>query len=89
MKVSDIFRMSASAKKNLARSVKQELSLLEDDMDRLSTNLEKFDDAFYKQENILKASVIDENLPHDNPERKSEFGHFGDVCPGEYWRHKT
>jgi uncharacterized protein with ParB-like and HNH nuclease domain/5-methylcytosine-specific restriction endonuclease McrA len=72
VKVSDIFRMSTSEKKTLARSVKQELSLLEEDMDRLSTNLEKFDDAFYKQENILKASVIDENLPHDNPERKSE-----------------
>ncbi len=72
IKVSDIFRMSTSEKKSLARKLKKELSLSEEDMDRLSTNLEKFDDAFYKQENILRASVIDENLPHDNPERKSE-----------------
>lgn len=71
-KVSEMFRMSASEKKKLARRVQQEISLSEEDTDRLSTNLEKFDDAFYKQENILKASIIDENLPHDNPERKSE-----------------
>lgn len=71
-KVSEIFRMSASEKKKLARRVQKEISLSEEDTDRLSTNLEKFDDAFYKEENILKASIIDENLPHDNPERKSE-----------------
>ncbi|MBM2838904.1 MAG: hypothetical protein HW415_1529, partial [Deltaproteobacteria bacterium] len=49
-----------------------DLTLSDDDIDRLSMNLEKFDDAFFKQENILRASIIDENLPHDNPERKSE-----------------
>ena len=72
IKVSDLFKMSTSEKKNLARKVKQDLILSDDDIDRLSTNLEKFDDAFFKQENILRASIIDENLPHDSPERKSE-----------------
>ena len=72
IKVTEIFKISASEKKNLARKLKQELTLSEEEADRLSTNFEKFDDAFYKQESILKASVIDENLPHDNPDRKSE-----------------
>ncbi len=67
IKVSDLFKMSASEKKSLARKVKQDLMLSDDDVDRLSMNLEKFDDAFFKQENILRASIIDENLPHDNP----------------------
>lgn len=71
-KVSEVFRMSATEKKKLARKVQQKISLSDEDTDRLSTNLDKFDDTFYKQENIFKASIIDENLPHDNPERKSE-----------------
>jgi len=71
-KVSEIFRMSSSAKKKLAREVQAKLSLSIDDTDRLSNNLEKFDDVFYKQENILKDSTLDANLPYDNPERKSQ-----------------
>lgn len=72
VKVSEIFEMSPKTKKDLARKMKEEIALSDEDTDRLSINLEKFDDAFFKQENILKASIIDENLPHNNPERKSE-----------------
>lgn len=72
IKITEIFKISANEKKRRARRIKQELTLTDEEVDRLSTNLEKFDDVFYKQESILKASVIDENLPHDNPERKSE-----------------
>lgn len=72
IKVSDLFKMGANTKKNMVRDIRKKLYLSEEDADRLSINLEKFDDVFYKQENSLKASFIDENLPHDNPERKTE-----------------
>jgi len=47
IKVTEIFKISASEKKNLARKLKQELTLSEEEADRLSTNFEKFDDALY------------------------------------------
>ncbi len=72
VKVQDIFKYDPNDKKKLAREISKKLTLTDEDSDRLSMNLEKFDDVFYKQENILRASVIDENLPSDNPGRKSE-----------------
>jgi len=72
MKVADIFKMGARQKKELVRDLSKKLDLSHDDEDRLDINLSRLDEALSKDENILKASVIDENLPSDSPYRKSE-----------------
>ena len=52
--------------------VKHEVALGEDDEGRLGENLARFHDALTTNSNILQVSVIDENLPNDNLDRKSE-----------------
>ena len=75
VKVSDIFRMGAMEKKDMVRCLAKKLNLSHDDELRLDINLYRLDEALSKDENIFKASVIDENLRPDSPYRKSE----GDV----------
>src|ERR1035441_5268555 len=43
-----------------------------DDEERLRMNIARFDEVLTKNANILMVSVIDEDLPGDNPDRKSE-----------------
>jgi len=71
-KLTELFRMSAAEKGKLKRHLAKELDLSEDDQVRLDLNLSRFDEAFSKDENILKVSVIDENLPSESEYRKSD-----------------
>lgn len=71
-KVSDLFAMSATDRIKLRKEISQTLKLKENDELRLETNLAKLDEVLVKDENILKASTIDENKPSTSPERKSE-----------------
>ncbi|RPH96550.1 DUF262 domain-containing protein [candidate division KSB1 bacterium] len=72
LKVMDIYTLGAISKERLISKMKSDLALGDDDVFRLRANIQMMDDALSKDENILKASVIDENLPSDKPERKSE-----------------
>lgn len=72
MKVSELFTMSLKDKDRLKQRLSEELHLSEDDRLRLSLNLAQLDEALTKNENILKVSVIDENLPDKSQDRKSE-----------------
>lgn len=72
IKVADLFAMGAMEKKDLIRDLSKTLSLLDADQLRLDVNLLTFDQALSKDENILRVSVVDENLAQESPYRKSE-----------------
>ncbi len=72
VKVADLFDAGIRGRDALAKRIKQQITLGEDDEGRLSENMARFHDALTTNTNILKVSVIDENLPGDNPDRKSE-----------------
>ena len=70
--VAMLFTLSVSSRQKLRKELVKDLGLNEDDELRVESNLARFDEVLTKNENLLKASVIDENLPSDSPERKSE-----------------
>lgn len=72
VKVGDLFAAGVKERKALEKRIRDHISLNEDDEARLSENMSRFDEVLTKNPNILKVSVIDEDLPGDNPDRKSE-----------------
>lgn len=72
IKVSDLFKMNASEKQKYRRRISKLLSLNDDDELRLETNLSKLDEVLAKDQNILKASIIDEDKPSDSGARQNE-----------------
>ena len=72
VKVADLFAAGVKERSALEKRIKQEVTLSEDDEVRLRVNIARFDEVLAKNPNILKVSVIDEDLPGDNPDRKSE-----------------
>jgi len=72
VRVSDLFSMGPGERSALKRRLVKDLSLSETDEERLEINLIQFDHSLTKDPNILKVSVIDENLPDKSPSRKSE-----------------
>lgn len=70
--VRDLFRMGVREKRDLVRDITNRLQLSEEESILLDQNLSAFDDAFTRDENILKLSTVDANLPNDSPYRKSE-----------------
>ena len=70
--VSALFGLSVASRQKLRKQVVIDLHLEEEDELRVEANLARFDEVLTKNENLFKASVIDENLPSDSPERKSE-----------------
>lgn len=72
VKVADLFAAGVRGRDALAKRIKQQITLGDDDEGRLTENMARFHDALTMNTNILKVSVIDENLPGDNPDRKSE-----------------
>lgn len=70
--VRELFMMPAKGRRDLAKQLKSTLKLTEDEHALLDENLGTFDDVFTRDENILKLSTIDENLPSDSPNRKTE-----------------
>jgi hypothetical protein len=72
VKVSDLFSAGAKERTAVVKRIKEKLPLTEEDEERLAVNIARFDEVLTKNPNILKISVIDEDLPGDNPDRKSE-----------------
>jgi Protein of unknown function DUF262 len=70
--VATLFKLGVAERVKLRKQLVKDLSLHEEDELRVESNLASFDEVLTKSENLLKASVIDENLPSDSPERKSE-----------------
>lgn len=71
-KVSDLFKMDVSTKQKYRKQITKKLNLMEEDELRLETNLAKLDEVLTKEQNILKASIIDENKPSDSQSRQTE-----------------
>ena len=71
-KVSDLFAKGAKEKKDFVRELSKELSLADEDEVRLDVNLSNLDERLSKDDNVLRVSTIDENLPSESPYRKSE-----------------
>jgi len=72
VKISDLFGKGALEKEELKEKITAELSLPKQDKTRLSVNFARFDEVLSRDENILKVSTIDENLPSESPYRKSD-----------------
>ena len=72
VKVGDLFAAGVKERSTLVKKIKQKMALAEKDEERLIVNIARFDEALTKNPNILKVLVIDENLPGENPDRKSE-----------------
>ena len=70
--VSELFKDGVKERTARVKKIVEKLALEEEDEERLGVNIARFDEVLTKNPNILKVSVIDENLPNDNPDRKSE-----------------
>jgi len=68
--VSTLFQLSVASRQKLRKELVADLDL-EEEL-RVEANLARFDEVLTKNENLLKASVIDENLPAiDSPAKGS------------------
>jgi 5-methylcytosine-specific restriction endonuclease McrA len=70
--VQELFRMPPGGRRDLIKHLRSNLRLTDDELGLLEENLDTFVAVFTREENILKVSTIDENLPADSPYRKSE-----------------
>jgi len=68
----ELFGMTARERKDFVKETTRRLRLTDDQELLLDSNLATFDEVLTRDENILKLSTIDENLPADSPYRKSE-----------------
>lgn len=71
-KVSDLFSMKAVDQQKLKKKLSVDLKLDDTDQLRMELNLSRFNEAFSKDENVLQFSTVDENLPKDSSDRKTE-----------------
>ncbi len=71
-KVSDLFKLNTHEKQKYRRRISKLLNLNDDDELRLETNISKLDEVLAKDQNILKASIIDEDKPSDSGARQKE-----------------
>jgi len=71
VKVSDLLAMGKREKKYYVRELSKTLALTDEDEVRLDINLSNLDAGLLGDDNVLKVSTIDENLPCDSPYRKS------------------
>lgn len=72
IKVRDLFAMTQSEKRTLRKDICKSLNLSDASEELVETNLARLDEALTKDNNILKTSTIDEDLPNESPQRKSE-----------------
>jgi hypothetical protein len=63
--VRELFAMHARARRDLSKDLVQRLGLSEDETLLLDENLAAFDEAFTRNQEILKVSTIDGDLPRD------------------------
>jgi hypothetical protein len=67
-----LFAMNALDRRELVKSLAADLSLSDEESVRVDVNLSTLDEVLTKDQNILKVSIIDENLPPGSPARKTE-----------------
>jgi uncharacterized protein with ParB-like and HNH nuclease domain len=72
IKVSDLFSMTVEVKEHLKEKLTESLSLAAADRIRLSVNLSLLDQSLSKEGDLLRETVIDNNLPANSKSRKSD-----------------
>ncbi len=72
IKAQDLFSMTQQDRRRLRREVCEKLKLANETEGLIETNLARFDEALTKDSNILKTSIVDQDLPSESPSRKSE-----------------
>ncbi len=70
--VKELFTKTSTEKIQLRKQISKSFSLSETSEERLETNISRFDESLSKDENILKSSIVDENIASTSPSRKSE-----------------
>jgi len=72
IKVQDLYSLNTTEKRKPRKEVCEKLNLQEHADELIESNLARFDEVLTKDTNILKTSVVDEELPCESPMRKSE-----------------
>jgi len=72
IKVQDLYSLNTAEKRKLRKETCEKLKLQEHADELIEANLARFDEVLTKDTNILKTSVVDEELPSESPMRKSE-----------------
>lgn len=72
VRVGDLLTYSVKEKTALRKQLAKELELSEEDQERLEISICCFDEVLSRNTNILKVSVIDEDLPSDSTHRKRQ-----------------
>jgi len=72
VKVPDLFAKGARERKDLVKELSEKLCLPDQDQLRLDLNLSRLDEALSKDQDLLRISTIDEDLPSESPYRKSD-----------------
>ena len=72
MRVSDVFAMSVEDKERLKDELSESLSLDATDHIRLSVNFSLLDQSISKEGDLLRETIIDNNLPASSKSRKSD-----------------
>jgi len=72
IKVQELFALTPTEKRKLRKDICQKFKLQDEAEELIEANLARFDEALTKDNNILKASVIDEDLPMESPSRRSD-----------------
>jgi hypothetical protein len=72
VKVSDLFAKGARERKDLVKELSETLGLPDQDQLRLDLNLSRLVEALSKDQDLLRISTIDEDLPSDSLYRKSD-----------------
>jgi len=71
-KLQDLISMSTMERQRFKRNIVKKLHLSDEDELRLDFNLSILRDVLTSDPNILKVTAIDENIPRDSEDRKSE-----------------
>lgn len=72
VRVNELLSMSAKERQKFKRDLSKQLSLTDDDILRVELNINTLIDALEKDNNILKTTTLDEDIPCESPDRKSE-----------------
>lgn len=71
VKVSNLLAMGEKEQKYFVRDLSKTLALTDEDGVRLDINLSNFYQRLFRDDNLLRVTTVDENLPSDSPYRKS------------------
>ena len=70
VRVAELLSMNGKARKELVRKIRGPLGLNDEEVERAELNFDAFNRALTIDQNILKASIVDQDLPTNHADRK-------------------